>query len=136
MKQSRVCPFVASVRIRRAVLLIVAIDMTDLRGNPLCVNRRRAGLKDNLGRALLHAVAALGMARAPQGVASTHLGGYRSRRDTRPKEKARSTSLARFWFCGRSSMWNLWNSVRRWVFTASTLRNNSSAMAWLDAGDT
>ena len=70
---------------------------------------------------------------------STHaghhlLGPYRSRRDTIPRAKALSTSLARFWFCGRSSMWNLWNSVRRWVLTASTLRNSSPATSWLEAG--
>ena len=59
---------------------------------------------------------------------------YRSRRDTTPSAKALSTSLARFWFCGRSSMWNLWNSVRRWVFTASTLRNSSEATSWFEAG--
>ncbi len=44
------------------------------------------------------------------------------RSETSPDRSASSTSLARFWFWARSSTPNLWNKVRRWVLTPSTLR--------------
>jgi len=51
-----------------------------------------------------------------------------------PSCMARSASVARFWFCGRSARPNSLNSARRCVLTASTLRNTSSAICWLLAG--
>jgi hypothetical protein len=51
-----------------------------------------------------------------------------------PDSSAISASRARFWFCGRSSIPNLWNNTRRWVFTASRLKNSSAAICWLVEG--
>ena len=57
-----------------------------------------------------------------------------SRRMTAPLCSARSARATRFWFCGRFSTSSFSNSARMWVFTASTLRCSSSAMAWLVGG--
>ena len=61
-------------------------------------------------------------------------GGRRSRSPTMPVVSARSASSARLRFCGTSPIPNFSNSARRWLLTASTLRNSSSAIDWLVAG--
>src|SRR6266568_1228620 len=61
-------------------------------------------------------------------------GPHRSCADTSPNRSAISTRHARFRFCGRWSMPNLWNRIRRCVFTASRLRDSSAAICWLVDG--
>jgi streptogramin lyase len=59
---------------------------------------------------------------------------HSSRRLTTPVRSAWSARLARFWFCGRSSIPKAANRPRRLLLTASTVTTSSSAICWLVAG--